>query len=159
MFFVHLTAATRLTYSDLAATVRDDNHTTCVQFLAQMTAPWHTDFSVPISYLNSSLTVTVALFGENIGCSSGDDGRLYTFPISSWNNSTGPIGRRKTCIFIQSSTVIGTEQQKCAYQCKFPLESVALRVIRLPLRKEQFGWKLCEVSNLFYGMTSSIKIS
>ena len=132
--------------------VRDDNYSTCAVFTSDMAMPWFTDFSLPVSYFNHSVTATVELFGDNVGCSSGDDGKLFIFPISSWNESAGMFGPRKTCSFQESSTIVETGQQKCAYNCTFSQQTVALRVIKRPHSEVQSGWQLCEVSNLFYGM-------
>ena len=138
--------------SKLVPLVRDDNYSTCAVFTSDMAMPWFTDFSLPVSYFNHSVTATVELFGDNVGCSSGDDGKLFIFPISSWNESAGMFGPRKTCSFQESSTIVETGQQKCAYNCTFSQQTVALRVIKRPHSEVQSGWQLCEVSNLFYGM-------
>jgi len=97
------------------------------------------------------MNATLELSGENIGCSSGDDGAIYIFPVTSWNDSAGLIGLRKTCIFQESSIVSETGQQKCTYNCKLSDATVALRIRRQPYSKRLSSWKLCEVTNIFYG--------
>jgi len=142
---------TRTRCYDLVSVVRDDNYTTCAGFISGGTPAYYTDFSLPISYLDHAINVTLQLVGENIGCSSADDGAFYIFPIASWNDSTGLIARRKTCTFQESTTVSETGQQKCAYNCKLSPASVALRIRRHPYANQMSAWKLCEVSNIFYG--------
>ena len=137
--------------ASFVSTMRDDKYSTCHVFYPGIAAPWDTDVTFPISYLNNSLNVSVELVGTNIGCSTEDDGKLYIFPISSWNESSGLIPRRKTCVFYESSAVAIQGQQRCMYRCLFPVDSVGLRVIRLPNSQWPAPWTLCEVSNLFYG--------
>ncbi|KAK2140475.1 hypothetical protein LSH36_1335g00037 [Paralvinella palmiformis] len=130
--------------------IRDDNIDTCVVFSPLMEAPWYTDFIIPLYFVNKTETVTVEIFGGNIGCSSGDEAMFYIMPISNWDDSNSLFERRETCRFHESTSVVGTCAQRCAYRCKYSVESLALRVIRIPRDKPQTGWKICEMSNLLY---------
>ena len=131
------------------AAIRDDNYDTCAVFGELMPAPWYTDICIPIYYVKKRGNITVELFGENLGCSSGDDAKLFMFPVSTWRECTGLFGRRKTCRFDESSAVFG--HQKCAYQCNYSDTTLALRIIRVPHTDTQSTWELCEASNIFYG--------
>ena len=137
--------------SDMMRVIRDDNIDTCAVFSPLVEAPWYTDFIIPLYFVNKTETVTVEIFGGNIGCSSGDEAMFYIMPISNWNDSSSLFGRRETCRFHESTSVVGTCAQRCAYRCKYSVESLALRVIRIPRDKPQTGWKICEMSNLLYG--------
>ena len=110
---------TNLLKDDLMALLRDDNYSTCAVFSPLVAAPWHFDFSLKLLYITNTETVTISLLGSNIGCSSKDDSKLYVFPISSWNESSGLFGPRKTCKFQESSAVVETGLQKCAYRCQY----------------------------------------
>ena len=145
-------------YFSKSRILQDDNLTTCVVFQPAIKAPWEIDFLLPISYFTSSPNVMVEFVGENLGCSSGDDGALYSFPISSWNESSGLIARRKTCIFNESSDAPATGQQRCVYKCTFSDDGIALRVIRLPRKQLHSSWTLCDVSNLFYGKANACRL-
>jgi len=137
--------------SHFTAVIQDESYNTCAVFSPLFGASWYTDFIIPLYYINKTEIVTVELFGENIGCSSDDDAKFYLFPISTWNESTDLLGRRETCKFHESSIDVGTGQQKCAYRCQYSYNSKALRIIKIPYNETQSEWKLCEVTNLFYG--------
>ena len=47
---------------------------------------------------------------------------------------------------------LSTRKQKCAYRCKYSNEVVALTMIKMPCNQQLAEWKLCDVTNLFYGM-------
>ncbi|KAK2157354.1 hypothetical protein LSH36_193g09026 [Paralvinella palmiformis] len=138
------------TNSDLLSIIRDDDYSTCLVLSPLLEAPWYTDFILPLYYINKTEIVTVELFGENIGCSSGDDAKFYIFPISRSNESIGLFGRRETCHFNELDVDIGTSQQKCSYRCQYSDDIFALRVIKAPYNMRQSEWKLCEVTNLIY---------
>jgi len=138
--------------SDIVPKVRYDNYDTCAVFSPFLSFPWFYDFSIPVYYRNASGVVAVELVGDNIGCSLGNDAKFFIFPVSTWSDATGLFGLRSTCILYEAAVVEGTGLQKCVYKCRYTEETIALRVIRLPYNnKTQSSWKLCEVSNIFYG--------
>ena len=143
-----------LSDSDIVPNVRDDNYDTCAVFTPVLSFPWFYDFSIPVYYWNAPGTVAVELVGDNIGCSLGNDAKFFIFPVSTWSDATGVSGLRSTCIFYEATVAKGTRLQKCVYTCRYTRDTIALRVIRLPYNKIHSSWKLCEVSNIFYGRYS-----
>ena len=73
---------------------------TCLEFSPLKVAPWYSDFSLPTYYANNSGgSLTAEFIGKNIGYATGDDAKMFIFPMANWQESTGNFGTRKTCVF------------------------------------------------------------
>jgi len=67
--------------------LKDDDNNTSV----------NVTLALSLSYTNKTSNANVSVIGENLGCSSEEDGKLFIVPVCSWNEVTKPLGPVKMC--------------------------------------------------------------